>query len=162
MSPEKGGTADAGLIDIIKAHPFFAELHEISCEVLGGCAKNVRFKAGDYVLSEGSTANELYLIREGRISLEIHAPGKAGIRFQTVGPGEVVGVSWLVRPYRWAYDARALEPVRAISLDAQCLRSKCDADHDLGYEMMNRFVPLLVQRLQATRLQLLDLYGHDG
>lgn len=161
MSPEKDGGADAGLVEIIKAHPFFEGLDADYCGLLGGCAKNVRFKTGDDLLSEGGEANELYLVREGRVSLEIHAPGKPGIRFQTVGPGEVVGVSWLVRPYRWSYDARALEPVRAISLDAQCLRGKCDADHDLGYEMMNRFVPILVQRLQATRMQLLDLYGRD-
>jgi len=73
-----------------------------------------------------------------------------------------VGVSWLVPPYRWTYDARAVERVRAISLDAECLRGKCDDDPALGYDMMTRFVPILVQRLQATRLQLLDVYGRDG
>lgn len=161
MSREQGKT-DAGLIDIIKAHPFFADLDETHCNLAGGCARNVRYKAGDYILKEGEPANEFFLIREGRVALDINAPGGKDITFQTVGPGEIVGVSWLVPPYRWSYDARALEPVRAVGVDAECLRGKCDADHDFGYEMMNRFVPVLVQRLQATRLQLLDLYGHDG
>ena len=86
-------------------------------------------------------------------------PGRGAVTFQTLSAGEVVGVSWLIPPYRWSYDARALEAVRAIALDAACLRRKCDADHDFGYAMMLRFVPVLVQRLQATRLQILDVYG---
>ncbi|MGA8259333.1 MAG: cyclic nucleotide-binding domain-containing protein [Arenicellales bacterium] len=150
-----------GLVRIVREHPFFAGLPEEYCSLLSGCARNVRFEAGQYILREGEPANELYLIREGRAALEVHVPGHPELTFQTLGPGEVVGVSWLVSPYRWSYDARALERIHAIGLDAQCLRGKCDADHDLGYEMMNRFLPVLVQRLQATRLQLLDVYGHQ-
>ncbi len=150
-----------GLGRIVSEHPFFAELGAAHCQLVAGCAKNVRFEAGSYILREGNPADEFYLIREGRVALEVHAPGKREITFQTVGPGEIIGVSWLVPPYRWSYDARAIDRVRAISLDARCLRGKCDDDHDLGYEMMTRFVPVLVQRLQATRLQLLDLYGSD-
>lgn len=150
-----------GLIRVVQDHPFFAGLAEKYCILLSGCARNVRFEAGQYILREGEPANELYLIREGRAALEVHVPGRPELSFQTLGPGEVVGVSWLVPPYRWSYDARALERIRAIGVDAQCLREKCEADHHLGYEMMNRFLPVLVQRLQATRLQLLDVYGHQ-
>lgn len=153
--------ANPGLAEIVREHPFFAELPGEHCDLLCGCAKNVRFEPGDYLLREGEPANAFYLVREGRAALEIHAPGRPAITFQTVGPGEIVGVSWLVAPYRWSYDAKAVERVRAIAMDAECLRGKCDADHDLGYAMMNRFVPILVQRLQATRLQILDMYGHD-
>jgi len=96
------------------------------------------------------------------VALEIHVPGRDPVTFQTVGEGEIVGVSWLVPPYRWSYDARAIAPVRAIRLDANCLRAKCEADHDLGYEMMKRFAPVLIERLHATRLQLLDVYGRDA
>jgi CRP/FNR family cyclic AMP-dependent transcriptional regulator len=64
-----------------------------------------------------------------------------------------------VPPYRWTYDARALELVRAIAMDATCLRDKCEADHDLGYELMKRFMPVMVERLHSTRLQMLDVYG---
>lgn len=76
-----------------------------------------------------------------------------------MGVGDFVGASWLIPPYRWAFDARAVELTRATSIDAACLRGKCEADHDLGYEMMKRFLPPLVKRLHATRLQLLDVYG---
>jgi CRP/FNR family transcriptional regulator, cyclic AMP receptor protein len=151
-----------GLERIIREHPFFAGLDEAYCKLVCGCAKNVRFEAGQYLFHEGGPADVFYLVRHGRVALEVTAPGQGAVTFQTVGEGEIVGVSWLIPPYRWTYDARALELVRAIAMDATCLRQKCDADHDLGYEMMLRFVPVLVERLQATRLQILDVYGtHD-
>jgi CRP-like cAMP-binding protein len=93
------------------------------------------------------------------VALEMSAPGRGTMTFQTLHEGDIVGVSWLLPPYRWRYDARAVELVRAIGMDAKCLRGKCDTDHDLGYEMMLRFVPVLVERLQSTRMQILDVYG---
>ena len=95
------------------------------------------------------------------MALEITAPGRGAVTFQTLVAGEIVGVSWLIPPYRWAYDAKALELVRAISMDATCLRGKCEDDHDLGYDMMKRFMPILIERLQNTRMQLLDIYGSE-
>ncbi|HEX9648149.1 MAG TPA: cyclic nucleotide-binding domain-containing protein [Alphaproteobacteria bacterium] len=148
-----------GLERIVREHPFFAGLEEGFLELVCGCAKNVRFDAGDYLCHEGEQANEFYMIRHGRVGLEITVPGRASVTFQTIGEGGIVGVSWLVPPYRWNYDAKALELVRAIALDASCLREKSEQDHDLGYELMKRFMPILVQRLQATRLQILDVYG---
>ena len=150
-----------GLERIVREHRFFAGLDDGFCKLVCGCAKNVRFDAGQYLFHEGDPADQFYLIRHGRVALEITAPGLGAVAFQTAREGEVVGVSWLIPPYRWTYDAKALELVRAISMDAKCLRGKCEADHDLGYEMMKRFVPVLVQRLQATRLQILDVYGTE-
>ena len=148
-----------GMDKIVREHRFFADLDEDTIKLLAGCAKNVRFNAGEYLFHTGDPADEFYLLREGRVALDVVAPGRAAVTFQTVGEGEIVGVSWLLPPYRWMHDARAVGLVHAIGMDAKCLRGKCDADHDLGYEMMQRFVPLLVARLQATRMQLLDIYG---
>jgi hypothetical protein len=78
---------------------------------------------------------------------------------ETIGEGEVLGWSWLFPPYRWQFDAQAVGLVRAIAFDGRCLRGKCEEDHDLGYWLMQRFAQVMSQRLQATRLQLLDLYG---
>ena len=144
---------------IIKEHPFFAGLDEAFCELVCGCAKNVRFEAGQYLFHESEPADQLYLLRHGRVALQLAVPGQGAITFQTLDEGEIVGVSWLIPPYRWTYDAMALELTRAIALDAACLRRKCEDDHDLGYEMMKRFVPVLIERLHATRIQILDVYG---
>lgn len=148
-----------GLEEILAEHPFLAGLAPEQQRVIVGCARNHSFKPSEYVLREGDPADEFFLIRSGRIALEIAAPGRAPVVVATLGPGEIVGASWLVEPYRWMFDARAIEPVRAIGLDAACLRGKCDADPALGYEMMKRFLPIIVNRLNATRLQLLDVYG---
>ncbi len=148
-----------GLERIVREHPFFAGLDEAFITLVCGCAKNVRFEAGEYLCHEGEPADQLYLLRHGRVALEIAAPGRGAVTFQTVNAGEIVGVSWLIPPYRWTYDARALELVRAVAMDATCLRRKCEDDHDLGYEMMKRFVPVLVERLHGTRMQILDVYG---
>lgn len=145
--------------EVVREHPFFAGLDQRIVDLVGGCAKNAHFQAGDYLFHEGGSAHEFYLLREGRVALQINDPARGPIVFQTLQPDEIVGVSWLIPPYRWDYDAKALDYTRAIAMDADCLRNKSEADHDLGYEMMKRFVPILVQRLQSTRLQILDVYG---
>jgi CRP-like cAMP-binding protein len=151
-----------GLDRIVREHKFFAGLGEEFITLVTGCAKNVRFEAGQYLFREGGPADQLYLLREGRVALEITAPGHNAISFLTVDEGEVCGVSWLIPPYRWTYDGRAIGLVRALSIDATCLRAKCEADHDFGYEMMKRVMPVVIQRLHATRLQILDVYGVDA
>ena len=148
-----------GLERIVKEHPFFGGMQDAFCKLVCGCAKNVRFDAGQYLFHEGEAAEWFYLVRHGRVALQLTAPGRGAVTFQTIGEGDIVGVSWLIPPYRWTYDAKAIELVRAIAIDATCLRQKCEADHDLGYDMMKRFMPILIQRLQATRLQILDVYG---
>ena len=144
---------------IIGAHELFSGFDRPFLELVTGCAKNVRFEAGDYLAHEGDPADEIYLIRHGQVALELSAPGRGAMTFQTAGPNEVIGLSWLVPPFRWTYDARATELTRAIAIDAACLRRKCDADHDLGYAVMQRIMPIIVDRLHATRLQMLDVYG---
>jgi CRP-like cAMP-binding protein len=142
----------------VREHPFFSGMKEEFLELISGCAKNVRFEAGQYMFNEGQPADQFYLLRSGRVALQISAPERT-LTVQTVGEDEIVGASWLVPPYRWGFDAKALELTRAIAMDAACLRGKSEGDHDLGYELMKRFMPVLIQRLHATRLQILDVYG---
>jgi CRP-like cAMP-binding protein len=147
---------------LLAEQPLFAALEPKIGQIVSGCARNCRFEAGAYVFHEGDAANEFYLIRHGRVALEVAAAGQSTVVFNTLGPGEVLGASWLIPPYKWMFDARAVELTRAIGIDAKCLRGKCEADHDLGYEMMKRFLPVFVRRLHETRLQILDVYGKRG
>jgi CRP-like cAMP-binding protein len=140
-------------------HPFFKDLDRRYLELIVGCASNVRFDAGDFIFREGEEADRFYIIRHGKVALEVFAPGRGSITVQTIGEGDVLGWSWLFPPYRWHFDARALELTRAIALDGKCLREKCEEDHDLGYELVKRVAQIIMERLQATRLQLLDVYG---
>ncbi|MBI4384291.1 MAG: cyclic nucleotide-binding domain-containing protein [Nitrospinae bacterium] len=144
---------------IIAAHPFFKDLDPKYRALITGCASNVRFEAGESVFREGEEANHFYIIRQGQVGLEINAAQRGIITIETIGEGDVLGWSWLVPPYRWHYDAQALTLVRAIALDGKCLRQKCAEDHGFGYELFSRFFPVLIDRLQHVRLQLLDVYG---
>ena len=106
-----------GLDRILAEHPFFAEFSAEHHELVAGCGRNHRFDAGQYIFREGDAADEFFLIRHGRVALEIAAPGQAPIVFSTLGEGEIVGASWLVPPFRQMFDARAVELTRAIGLD---------------------------------------------
>ena len=144
---------------IIREHPFFQGLAEPHMQLIVGCAKNVRFDAKQVVFHAGEQADQFYLIREGLVAVELMIPQRGLTSVQTVGNWDVLGWSWLFPPYRWHFQARAVQPTRALAFDGKCLRTKCEEDHDLGYELLKRFSQVVTERLEATRLQLLDLYG---
>lgn len=145
---------------ILAEHPFLSDLSSQHLDLVVGCASNIRFEAGRYLFRVEEEANQFYIIREGKVAVEIRTPDRGSITVQTIGAGEILGWSWLLPPYQWHFDARAVEPTRAIALDGKCLRAKCENDHDLGYELLKRFAQIMEQRLEATRLQLLDIYGN--
>ncbi|MBL9152367.1 MAG: cyclic nucleotide-binding domain-containing protein [Verrucomicrobiales bacterium] len=133
-------------------------MEDATIQLISGCAKNVRYRAGKLVAKQGTPADEFFLIREGRLAMEMPSPLGGTQRLQTADDGDVVGWSWLVPPYHWHFDLRAVSEVRAFSIDGRCLRNKCENDPRFGYEMMKRFSTLMADRLEATRLQLMDLY----
>lgn len=144
---------------LLSEHPFFKELDPRYIQLIAGCAREVTFKAGEFIFREGDPSSHFWLIRNGKISLEVFAPGRGPIMIETLGEGDVMGWSWAVPPYRKQYDARALELTRALEFDAMCIRGKCDEEPKLGYELFKRFSQIIGQRLQATRIRLLDIYG---
>lgn len=147
------------LTEILRQHPFLHGLSEEHMQTLIGCASTVRFPEGSQLIREGEIANKFFLIRTGRIALEMDVSGKGGLRIQTTGPGEVLGWSWLISPYRWHFSGTAVMDTRAIALDAECLRTKCETDSKFGYEMLKRLALVMEKRLEATRLQLLDVFS---
>lgn len=135
----------------------FEDLSDEQLEFISGCAANVRFKKGTFLLHAGKAATHFFIIRDGLVALEMEAANKI-VTLQTVSDGHTVGWSWLVPPYTWHYDARAATDVAAISFDAVCVREKCDRDPAFGYQIFKRFSRVMVERLVATRMQLADMY----
>jgi len=148
-----------GIETLLQSYPVFAGMDESHLGVIAGCASNARFEAGRRIFREGDQADQFFALRHGNVALEIFVPTRGPVTIETVQEGDVLGWSWLFAPYQWHYDARALTLVRAVAFDGACLRGKCDEDPALGYELMQRFAQVMMQRLQATRLQVLDLYG---
>ena len=141
--------------------PIFQGMSQEALELVAGCATNVRFADGEMLFREGDDADVFYVIRHGRVALDMYVPARGPVTIETVDPGEVIGWSWLFPPYRWHFDAKALGLVRATVFDAACLREKCEQDPAFGYDLMGRFAQVMIERLQWTRLRLLDVYG-DG
>jgi CRP/FNR family cyclic AMP-dependent transcriptional regulator len=146
---------------VLAEHPLLRGCQPQYIQLLAGCASNARFNAGEVIFRQGDQADLFYLIRQGKVALEVPDSAGGPIIIQTLTEGDVLGWSWAITPYRWHFDARSVELTRAIALDGKCLREKCEVDHDLGYEVMRRVTHVMEHRLQATRLQLLDVYGRS-
>jgi CRP/FNR family transcriptional regulator, cyclic AMP receptor protein len=145
--------------ELIAGNAVFAGLSSAQLQLIAGCGRNQHVGENELLLREGEPADTFFLIRRGAVALELHAPDRGPLRIETLHDGDVVGWSWLFEPYRWQMDARTLEACRLIAFDGACLRGKADEDHELGYQLMRRFAAQLLDRLQATRFQLLDVYG---
>jgi CRP-like cAMP-binding protein len=137
-------------------HPFLAGLDRRYLRQLLSIASGKSFKPLAIIFHEGKPANTFYLIVKGKVELETPLLGCDAVPIQTLGPGEVLGWSWLLPPYEYHYSARAVEATEAIALDGRALRGRCEEDHDLGYELMKRFALVIVQRLAATRARFLS------
>jgi CRP/FNR family transcriptional regulator, cyclic AMP receptor protein len=146
------------IADLTAASTAFAGLERRHLDLIAGCGATARFGAGEHLFRTGDPADRFYLVRHGAVALDLVAAGR-GLTIETLHDGEIAGFSWLFEPYRWLFDARAVTDTSAITFDAVCLRGKCEADHELGYQLMRRMVSIAIGRLQATRLQLLDVYG---
>jgi len=147
---------------LLRESPAFACLAAPQLEVVAGCASNAHFEADDVLVRQGDPADTFYLVRHGSVALETFVPPRGSLLIETVEEGEVIGWSWLFPPYQWHFDARALTPVRATAFDGACLRGKFDADPALGYALMSCFARIMIERLESTRLRLLDVYGDVG
>lgn len=149
------------LTQLLAEHEFLGDLDPAFLDLLAEHARAVRVPAGGRIFTEGDPADTCWLVVEGRAALELGATGRGVAVLATVGPGQLLGWSWLFPPFRWHFDARAVTEVLAVVLDGPAVRDRCEADPRFGYELMKRFTELSIHRLQATRLQLLDVYGSE-
>jgi CRP/FNR family cyclic AMP-dependent transcriptional regulator len=143
----------------ISAHPFFAVLTDAQLAALAEDAITETFTAGQRLFDEGGIADRFWLIEQGNIALDMRIPGRGDQIVETLGPGTVLGWSWLHAPYRWHFGAMARVATTTIAFDAASVRRRCDTDPAFGYAMLRSFTPVITERLQATRLRLLDLYA---
>jgi CRP-like cAMP-binding protein len=139
--------------------PLFESLSPDARAVIAGCGRNRVFRDGEYILREGEREDRFYVIRAGSVALEVFAPQRGPLVIETLHQGDPVGWSWLFPPYAARFDARAVGSVHTLEFDGACLRAKCDSDPALGYELMKLFGGVIVERLQHTRLRLLDIYA---
>lgn len=143
---------------LLEEHQFLRGLSPAQTNVIVSCAKNLRFAQGEFLLREGQAADMFYLLRTGRVALEINVPGRGPTQMESLVAGDMLGVSWLVPPARVHFDARAVDAVVALAFDGACLRGKMDSDPALGYALTRRVLAETYKRLERVRLARVDVY----
>ena len=140
---------------LIFNHPFFRGMNPEYLEILATHAAKGSFPADRTLFREGEPADKLYLLQSGRVVLEAHEPCDGTVRVQTLKGGEALGWSWLFPPFVWHLQARTLDKTDAIILDGAHMMTVAERNHEFGYELMKRVARVVIERLQATRKQLL-------
>lgn len=144
----------------VALHPFLAGMNYTQLTLLTDCAVARHFDANQKILSEGEFANGFYLVETGKVALESQVGFGKSIPIQILGPGNLLGWSWMFPPYVWQFTAHAIEPTNALFFYAAILREYCEKDHSLGYELLKRISAVMVTRLQAAHDQMLSLYSN--
>ena len=151
-----------GIDELMNEHPFFEGMRPEWLELISGCGRNVAYRAGESIATAGEPCKEFFAVRSGQVAIEIYSPGAGAFTVQTLSDGAIFGWSWILPPHEWMFDFRATATTHAVRFDTTCLLTKCEESPEMGYEFMRRFALVLSDRLRATRLRLLDVYGHSS
>jgi CRP-like cAMP-binding protein len=141
---------------VFAQHGFLRGLSERYRMLLASGARPFTARPGQVLARQGESAHAFFLIRSGHVALDSALPGGEGLLIQQVGPGEVVGWSWLVSPHKWQFSCRAVDAVEGTSFDAEWLRDLCERDAGLGYHLLKQLVTVITQRLASTRRHLVE------
>jgi CRP-like cAMP-binding protein len=145
--------------DVLSNHKFLAGMDDRLIQVLASCAAMRQFYPEQYIFRQGEKAEQFYLIRSGQIDVEAFSAFGGPVLIQSLKDGDVLGWSWLVPPYEWRFDARVVKPTEVVALDARDLHGILAVNHELGYELLRRFLVIITERLESERLQMVSLYG---
>jgi len=137
--------------------PFLESMSREMNAVLLENATTARYRPGELIFRQGEPANKFFLIEEGHVEIQATSPRHPDVSVQTLGAGDPLGWSWLFEPFTWNFQAKAVEPVRLLVMDAAHLLRLSNENHEFGYELMKRLSRVLICRLQATRHRLVEL-----
>jgi CRP-like cAMP-binding protein len=140
-------------------HAFLRGMPEDAIAALAGTCRVAVAEVGHRFFDEGGMASKFWLIKTGRVALDLHVPGRSRLIIETLGPGDVLGLSWFTAPFRWQFGAVAMQKTSSFELDAAAVRAACDADPAVGYQFLRRLMLAASGRLHAARIRMLDLYG---
>ena len=146
---------------LLRESPFLQSFQDDHISLLAKCSEVVHFNQNELLLTEGESADCFYLILNGSVAIESHFPGREALVVSKVATHGIVGFSWLFPPYRNQFDARAVTSVLAVKLSGSCLLPVIESNHELGYHLLRGFSAIMLQRMQAARRQMLDIFGQS-
>ena len=148
--------------DYLPTHAFFSGLDDSFMKFLSDSATQLRVKKGDVLFQQGERADKFYLLRNGQMSVQVPALMGPTLEIQTLGEDQILGWSWLIPPYRWNFQARALEDSDLLEFDGSAILARCEEDPKFGYELLKRFAALMSERLDAARQKMMDEWNPPG
>jgi len=148
--------------DYLPTHAFFSGLDDSFMKFLSDSATELKIKKGDVLFRQGERADKFYLLRNGQMSVQVPALMGPTLEIQTLGEDQMLGWSWLIPPYRWNFQARALEDSDLLEFDGSAILARCEEDPKFGYELLKRFATLMSERLDAARQKMMDEWNPSG
>jgi len=148
--------------DYLSTHAFFSGLDDGFINFLANSATEIQLKKGHILFQQGKPADKFYLLRSGLVSVQIPALMGPTLEIQSLTSNQLLGWSWLIPPYRWAFQARALEDSDLLEFDGSAILAHCEEDSKFGYELAKRFAALMSERLDAARQKMMDQWDPSG
>jgi CRP/FNR family cyclic AMP-dependent transcriptional regulator len=148
--------------EYLSAHEFFSELSDDVLEFLCECSSTLVIKKGQILFRQGENADKFYVVRNGRISIEMPAIMGPNLEIQTLGKDHVLGWSWLISPYKWHFQTEAEEDSELLQFDGAAILARCEQEPKFGYELLKKFAGLMSERLNAARQKMMDEWNPAG
>lgn len=146
----------------LSKHAFFCALSDVALKFLSGCANKREIKKGQVLFQQGETADKFYVVLSGQISIQMPAIMGPSLEIQALGQDQVLGWSWLISPYKWSFQAKAVEDSELLMFDGSAILARCEQDPKFGYELLKKFAELMSVRLDAARQKMMDEWNPNG
>lgn len=153
---------DTEIKQLLADHEFFSGLDEAALSFLAGEARGRDLDKNDVLFRYADPADHFYLLTSGRITLEVASIEGPPLELQELGPGELLGWSWLIPPYSMSFQARAVAPSTVIEFDGMAIRAHCDEDPAFGYALLKRFANLMSERVAYAREKMMAEWSPSG
>lgn len=148
--------------EFLSAHAFFSKMDASFLKFLADSVTELQVKQGGVLFKHGNRADKFYLLRNGQVSIQVPAVMGPTLEIQTLGENQILGWSWLIPPYRWSFQARALEDSDLLEFDGSAILARCEDDPKFGYDLFKRFAALMSERLDAARQKMMDEWNPPG
>lgn len=148
--------------EYLATHPFFSGLSDDILKFLCECSETFEIKKGQILFRQDEKADKFYIVRNGRISIEIPAIMGPTLELQSLGNDQVLGWSWLISPYKWSFQAEAEEDTELLMFDGAAILAHCEQDSRFGYELLKKFAALMSIRLDAARKRMMQEWNPAG
>ncbi len=150
------------ITEYLLTHDFFSELNKDFLTLLCESVNTLDIKKGQVLFRQGERADKFYIIRNGRISVQIPAIMGPTLEIQALSTDQILGWSWLISPYQWHFQAKAEEDSELLEFDGIILLEQCEKEPKFGYELLKRFAALMSERLDASRQKMMDEWNPSG